>query len=95
MAKITKKHYQELYKLFISLKSKKEVELLLKDILTPQELDNIVERWQLIKMIAQGKPQRKIKNNLGISISKITRGSKEFKYGHGGFELMLKRLDKK
>ncbi|HLD27590.1 MAG TPA: YerC/YecD family TrpR-related protein [Patescibacteria group bacterium] len=84
--------YQELFGLFSVLKSEQEAEKLLKDILTPQELASIAERWQLVKMLAQKVPQRDIKKALGISISKITRGSKELQFGHGGFKLMLTRL---
>ena len=93
MAKIKVQYYQELYKVFSQLKTSAEAEKLLKDILTPQELVSIAERWQLIKMLAQDVPQREIKKALGISISKITRGSKELQFGHGGFRVMLKRLN--
>ena len=85
-------HYRDLYKLVASARDVKEVEMLLKDLLTPQELDSVAERWQLIQMLDQGVPQRDIAKKLGISISKITRGSRMLQYGGGGFEVFLKRL---
>jgi TrpR family trp operon transcriptional repressor len=76
------------------VKSEKEAELLLQDILTPQELESVAERWQLIQALASGKPQREIAHDLKLSISKITRGSRMLKYGSGGFKHFLAKLRK-
>ncbi|MDA1209272.1 MAG: Trp family transcriptional regulator [bacterium] len=91
---IPPKHYRELYELFAALNSEKEAADFLKDILTPQELDSVVERWQEVQLLAQGVPQRKIAEQLGISISKITRGSRALQYGTGGLKRMLKKMKK-
>ena len=88
------KHYKELYKLIAALGDEKETEMLLKDLLTPQELDSLTERWQEVQLLAKGIPQRDISERLGISISKITRGSRALQYGTGGFLTMLRRLKK-
>jgi len=48
----------------------------LKDLLTPAELDDVVLRLQIIKMLRAGTPQREIAKKLGISIAKVTRGSR-------------------
>jgi TrpR family trp operon transcriptional repressor len=86
---------QDLYRLFASVKSREEAEKLLLDILTPQEMDSLAERWQLIQELARGTPQRKIAKKLKLSISKITRGSRMMKYGSGGFRLFLERLKRR
>ena len=88
------KHLKELYALFASVSSEKEAALLLGDILTPQELDSITERWQLIQALEAGTPQRDIAKKLNVSISKITRGSRMLQYGNGGFGYFLKKLKK-
>ncbi|MDO8649022.1 MAG: Trp family transcriptional regulator [Candidatus Peregrinibacteria bacterium] len=85
------KDFRDLCSLIASIKSEKEAALLLKDLLTPQELDSLTERWQLIQELAKGTPQREIAQKLHISISKITRGSHALKYGAGGFRRFLKR----
>jgi len=87
-------HLRDLYRLFAVTKTEKEAEMLLADILTPQELESVAERWQLIQALHAGKPQREIAHGLKLSISKITRGSRMLKYGSGGFELFLKKLKK-
>ena len=91
---VPKKHLSDIYTLFASIKNEKEAEQLLQDILTPQELESVAERWQLIQALERGVPQRKIAETLNISISKITRGSRMLQYGGGGFRHFLKKLKK-
>jgi TrpR family trp operon transcriptional repressor len=90
----TSKPQKELYELFASVESAKEAKLLLADILTPQELDSMVERWQLVKGLHAGETQRSLAKRLGISISKITRGSRMLQHGSGGFTHFLKKFKK-
>ncbi|MBT4120115.1 MAG: hypothetical protein HOG89_04195 [Candidatus Peribacter sp.] len=85
---------RELYQLFSSIKDDKEAKLLIEDLLTPQEVASLAERWQLIQELNKGTPQRDIAKKLGVSISKITRGSRMLQYGSGGFKHFLKRLKK-
>ena len=66
--------------------------MLLEDILTPQEIDSLAERWQLVQELAKGTPQREVAEKLSVSISKITRGSRVLQYGRGGFRIFLQRL---
>ena len=95
MSGIPAKHRKELFALFSSVKNDREAELLLTDLLTPKELETLAERWQLVKMLAKGAPQRDVSKKLGISISKVTRGSKSLQYGQGGFEYFLQKLRKR
>ncbi len=88
------KGLRELYSLFSSIKNDKESEMLLQDILTPQELHEIAERWQLIQGLDSGMTQRDVATKYGVSISKITRGSHMLQHGTGGFGLFLKKMKK-
>jgi TrpR family trp operon transcriptional repressor len=85
---------KNLYQLFASIQSEKEAKMLLEDLLTPQEVASLAERWQLIQELNKGTPQRDIAQKLGVSISKITRGSRMLQYGSGGFKHFLKKLKK-
>ena len=87
-----KNAFGDLHTLFVHVRNQREAEMLLKDLLTPKEYRSLVERWQLIQMLAKGRRQRDIKKKLKISISKVTRGSRMLKHGSGGFALFLKRL---
>ncbi len=86
------KPLRDLYKLFASIENEKEAEMLLLDILTPQERETIAERWHLIQALGTGMSQRDVAKKCGVSISKITRGSHELQYGSGGFRHFLKKL---
>ncbi len=85
----------DLFELFSSIQTKKEAEIILRDILTPQELEGIAERWKLIRCLASGMTQREVVQKCNVSISKVTRGSHELQYGSGGFAHFLKKLKKK
>ena len=88
------KHYQELLELFLSINTEKEADLLLRDMFTPQEIDALCERWQLIQRLHEGMSQRDIAKELQISVGTVTRGSRALQYGAGGFEYFLKKLHK-
>jgi len=55
------------------------VERFLREILTPSEIHGISSRWELVKRLDQGQSQRSIAAELGLSLCKITRGSRELK----------------
>jgi TrpR family trp operon transcriptional repressor len=61
----------------------------LRCLLTPAETADIAARWALVKDLDAGLPQREIAKNLGISLCKITRGSRELKKPDSAFRRML------
>ncbi len=85
---------KELISLLTSIKDTKKMGLFLSDILSHSEFKDVVSRWQIVKMLNQGMSQREIAKKLGISIAKVTRGSRVLKYGKGGFAPFLKRKKK-
>jgi TrpR family trp operon transcriptional repressor len=58
-------------------------------ILTPNELSGVAARWALVKEIEKGTPQREIARMYGLSLCKITRGSKELKKDNSPFRRMI------
>ena len=66
-----------------------EISEFLYSLFTPAEADEIAKRWELVKSLAQGTPQRQIAQNLGLSLCKITRGSRELKKERSAFRSML------
>ena len=67
----------------------------LRRLLTPAETADIAARWALVKALEQKKPQREIAKELGLSLCKITRGSKEMKDPNKAFQKMLAAARKK
>ncbi len=63
----------------------------LRDLLTPAEYRDVALRWRIVTMLSKGVPQRDITESLGVSLSKITRGSRELLNEAGGFAKVLKK----
>jgi TrpR family trp operon transcriptional repressor len=70
---------QELLSVIQSIDDPEELNRFFMDICTPAELDDISLRWKLLKDLHAGMTQRKIAEKYGISLCKITRGSKILK----------------
>ena len=58
-------------------------------LLTPAEIADIAARWALVKELKRKTPQREIARDLGISLCKITRGSRELKKPGSAFQRIL------
>ena len=51
----------------------------LNQLLTPSELDEIVKRLQIMNLLEQGVPQRKIAEQLGVGIATVSSGARALK----------------
>ncbi len=69
----------ELFDVLSAITDKAEMAKFLDEILTPREIKDLHLRWKLLRMIEQKIPQREIASQLGISLCKITRGSRLLK----------------
>ncbi len=67
--------------------------LLLSDLLTPAEKKALGERWAIVKGLAGGQSQRDVRDAVGVSISTVSRGARQLRYGHGGFERAFDALE--
>lgn len=50
-----------------------------KEVFSPSEVEDISKRWKVMEMLKRGHSQRAIASKLGVSLCKITRGSKLLK----------------
>jgi TrpR family trp operon transcriptional repressor len=69
----------ELSKVFAGLNDKKIIAGFLRELLSESELQRLSLRWELLKLLEKGQSQRAIARKLGVSLCKITRGSRELK----------------
>jgi len=67
------------------------VERFLRELLTPSEVEGISSRWELVKRLSAGQSQRGIAAELGLSLCKITRGSRELKKPDSALRAMLEQ----
>lgn len=85
------RYKKEIIELFCKAsKNRRLFSALLDDILTPKELLDLATRWQITKRLFSGMAQRKISKDLGVSISKITRGSRVLRDKNCGLAKILR-----
>ena len=63
-------------------------------IFTPTERKDISNRWLLVKEIEKGTTQREIAKKFGMSLCKITRGSRELNKPDSAFRRVLESQKK-
>jgi len=80
---------EEISKTLSLIDDPEKIEGFLKSILTPYELEEISSRWELVKLLDQGESQRAISKKLGLSLCKITRGSKQLKKKNSHFKYFI------
>lgn len=83
---------KELIQIIAGVSDEAEMEGLISELLTTQELKNITMRWQILKELYQGEPQRAIAARHRISLCKITRGSKQLKKKNSATGRLLKHI---
>lgn len=83
---------RELCRLVASARNAGEIALLFDDLLTPAEREAITERWQIARLLIQGKTQREIRDELSTSIATVNRGAHALKNSRGGFKRHYARL---
>lgn len=84
----------ELSTIISEMNNSEEVEEFLRQLLTPPEQTMIERRWELVKLLHKGVPQREIAGRLGMSLCKVTRGAKELKKEESVFRRILERRTK-
>ncbi len=70
---------KELIEVFAEINSYDEMNKLFRELFTVKEIYDVALRWRLMKDLYRKVPQREIAHDLGISLCKITRGSKILK----------------
>lgn len=64
----------------------------LKDLCTPAELQALVDRWQVVELLQQGLPYRKIHDLTGVSVTTIGRVARFLSDGFGGYATAMQRV---
>jgi len=80
---------RELSGALVSCHDQELMESFLLQLFTPSEVQEMGKRWALVCLLNEGMSQRAIAKKLGLSLCKITRGSKELKKEHSAFGRMI------
>lgn len=93
MAKIEKKYLDNLYKAILSLKNTQECAAFLDDVCTIQELEALSQRFEVARLLHEGKNYVDINKMTGASTATICRVSKCLSYGDGGYRTVIQRME--
>ncbi|MFP4178569.1 MAG: Trp family transcriptional regulator [Spirochaetaceae bacterium] len=79
----------ELSRALAICKDEELMEEFLGSLFTPAEVKEMGKRWALVRLLREEMSQRKIAGELGLSLCKITRGSKELKRENSPFRRII------
>ena len=80
-----------LFRAIISLQTAAECRNFFKDLCTPAELQALVDRWQVVELLEQGLPYRRIHDLTGVSVTTIGRVARFLSDGFGGYRIAIER----
>jgi len=92
MKRAGRKNLTDLYKAILTLKTTKECRRFFRDLCTMDELNKMVERWQVVQLVSQDVDYRTIALKTGASTTTVARVAHWLHHGTGGYKLMLHRL---
>ena len=78
-----------------NLQDMQECRSFFKDLCTPAELQALVDRWQVVGLLQQDLPYRRIHDMTGVSATTIGRVARSLTDGFGGYATAIERNDKK
>ena len=80
-----------LFQAVMSLDGIDECRNFFKDLCTPAELQALVDRWQVVRLLQQGLPYRRIHDLTGVSVTTIGRVARLLTDGFGGYRVAIDR----
>ncbi len=83
---------QELFQAILKLTSVDEAANFFRDLLTMAELKEFANRWQMVKLLSQGKSYVEIASQLNVSTATVTRVAHWLKNGMGGYKIIADRM---
>lgn len=86
------KKNNELFEAILALKTKEECNKFFRDLCTLEEMADLTDRWQMVKLIINGQSYRTIAEKLKVSTTTIARVANWLNQGKGGYELIVNRL---
>ena len=75
----------------LSVRNRREVELLMRDLCTRRELEEMGKRWEVAQLLDEDLSYREISERTGVSTTTVTRISQWLHHGTGGYRLALDR----
>lgn len=93
-SKLRSEEMDNLFKAILSLKDEEECYMFFEDLCTYSELAAISQRYKVATMLKDKQTSNNIAEKTGASTATISRVNKCLKYGSGGYQLVLDRMEK-
>lgn len=90
--KTSSKDLKDLYETVLKLQNVDECKKFFRDLCTISEINAMVERLKVAKMINDGISYREISKKTGSSTATITRVAHWLRHGKGGYKLIIDRI---
>ena len=84
-----------LFEAILCLKDKEECYTFFEDVCTVNELLSISQRYEVAKMLREGKTYLEISHSTGASTATISRVNRSLNYGNDGYDMVLERVKDK
>ena len=82
---------EDLFRAVSRLRSQDELERFFRDLCTPAELEAMAHRWQVAKLLDDGKPYLEVAREAHASTTTVTRVAQWLRRGEGGYRVALDR----
>ena len=89
--KIHTEAVDSLFDAILCLKDREECYTFFEDVCTINELLSISQRFEVAKMLREGKTYLEISEDTGASTATISRVNRSLNYGNDGYDMVLKR----
>ncbi len=90
--KLRTKEVDHLFDAMLTLRSKEEYYQFFEDVCTINELLSMAQRYEVAKMLREGRTYLDIAKNTGASTATISRVNRSLNYGADGYSLAFDRL---
>lgn len=91
-ASYRKRTEDALFRAVVALRDVGECRNFFRDLCTPAELQALVDRWQVVELLQQDLPYRRIHDLTGVSVTTIGRVARFVTDGFGGYQTALDHL---
>lgn len=81
-----------LFDAVVTLDTREEAAHFFRDLCTRRELEEMSQRWSVVRKLAEGLPYREIAADTGVSTATIVRINQWLRHGTGGYQQMLDKL---
>jgi TrpR-related protein YerC/YecD len=85
----------DLFETILTLRGRDQAERFFRDLCTLGELHDLAQRWQVVRLLDQGRRYAEISHETGASTATITRIAGWLRHGTGGYTSALERTRKR